>query len=96
MIEDFNKTSEVFKALSNPARIEILLLLARNKELMVQDIVKELDLAQSTISVHLSVLKNTNLIKSERQGTKTIFTIKQKNLEKADKSIKKLFRQFVH
>lgn len=96
MQEEILKTAETFKALSHHARIEILILLSRNQQLIVQDFVKELDLAQSTISVHLSVLKNANLIKSENQGTKTIYSIKQKNIEKADKTVRKLFKQLIN
>jgi len=85
MDEEILKSTTIFKALSNATRIEILMLLARNKQLIVQDFVKELNLAQSTVSAHLSVLKNAGLIKSEIQATKTIYTLKQKNIEKAEK-----------
>jgi ArsR family transcriptional regulator len=95
MDEEILKSTTIFKALSNATRIEILMLLARNKQLIVQDFVKELNLAQSTVSAHLSVLKNAGLIKSEIQATKTIYTLKQKNIEKAEKVMKKCFKQIL-
>jgi DNA-binding transcriptional ArsR family regulator len=93
MEEDINKLASTFKVLGNPARIKILQLIAQNNKLMVQEIVQEMNMAQSTISEHLSALKNANLIKSESEATKTIYSIKTKNIDKVEKSIRKLLKQ---
>lgn len=52
---------EVFKALSEPLRLDILQKL-NNSSLTVGQIVENYNLPNSTISYHLSVLKKANLI----------------------------------
>lgn len=54
-------SSEVFKALSDPLRLDILRKL-NNSSLTVSQIVENYNLPNSTISYHLSVLKKANLI----------------------------------
>lgn len=56
-----------FKALSEPARLRIITLLL-NGERCVCDLIAVLDLPQSTVSRHLSYLKNAGLISGRRQG----------------------------
>lgn len=56
------------KALGHPARIRIIRHLAKRTSCMCGDIVKELPLAQSTVSQHLKVLKNAGLIHGEIDG----------------------------
>jgi ArsR family transcriptional regulator len=58
----------VFKTLTDPTRIRVLCLLAR-EELAVQDLVTILGLAQSTVSRHLSILREAGLIRDRREGT---------------------------
>ena len=58
----------VFKTLTDPTRIRILALLER-EELAVQDLVQVLGVAQSTVSRHLSILREAGLLRDRRQGT---------------------------
>ena len=60
---------EVFAALGNPARFRILEILASNPESIVADVVRELPIAQATVSQHLGVLRNAGLIYGERDGS---------------------------
>lgn len=63
-----------FKALSDPTRLEILYLLS-NGELCVCRITPALEKPQSSVSRHLSVLKNLGFIKSRREGTKVYYKL---------------------
>jgi len=56
-----------FKALSEPARLRIMNLLL-NGERCVCELMAVLDMPQSTVSRHLSYLKNAGLISGRRQG----------------------------
>jgi ArsR family transcriptional regulator len=56
------------KALGHPARVRIIRHLAHRKSCMCGDIVKELPLAQSTVSQHLKVLKNAGIIQGTIDG----------------------------
>ncbi|MBQ7873707.1 MAG: winged helix-turn-helix transcriptional regulator [Oscillospiraceae bacterium] len=53
--------AETFKALSDPARREILLML-RNGKMSAGDIASHFDMTGATVSYHLSVLKKSDLV----------------------------------
>ena len=57
---------ETFKALSDPARRDILILL-KNKKMSVGEICEHFDMTSATISYHLSQLKKAGLIFEEKQ-----------------------------
>ena len=57
----------LFKALSEETRIRLVALLA-GRERCVCDLVAVLDLPQSTISRHLTILKNAGWVISRRKG----------------------------
>ncbi len=59
-----NKT---FKALSDPTRRKILKLL-REKDLTAGEIAEFFDISKPSISHHLSILKNAELVLWEKQG----------------------------
>jgi len=64
-------TAQVFKALGDETRLRIMALLLDGndgKELCVCDIMAALDLPQSTVSRHLSYLRNAGLVDDRRQG----------------------------
>lgn len=71
--------SNVFKALAHPTRIQITKLL-RNGELCVCDILPNLDSEQSNTSQHLTVLKNQGIVESRKDGSKVIYSIKNKEV----------------
>ena len=52
----------VFKALSDPVRREILLKLKQKRKMSAGEIAAEFDLSNATISYHLSILKKADLI----------------------------------
>jgi len=57
-----------FKGLSDPVRLRIFHILATKGELCVCHLTEGLSLPQSTVSRHLSVLKQSRLIVAERKG----------------------------
>jgi DNA-binding transcriptional ArsR family regulator len=65
--ESFEDMSDKFKAVSDPTRLKILYLLQKG-ELCVCGIIMALEKPQSTISHHLSVLKNAGFIKGRKEG----------------------------
>lgn len=70
------------KALSHPARIAILKVLAAKNECICGEIVEVLPLAQSTVSQHLKELKIAGLIKGEVSGPKSCYCINWSSIEK--------------
>ncbi len=63
------QATNFLKALSDPTRLNIVQLLYRTQTLCVCDIIAELQQPQPTISRHLSQLKQTGILSSERKGT---------------------------
>ena len=57
--------ADTFKALSDPARRDILEML-KNKPLSAGEIAKQFDMTQATVSYHLKVLKKADLIRENR------------------------------
>lgn len=61
------------KAMGHPARVRILRILTRKNSCICGDIVDELDLAQSTVSQHLKVLKDAGLIRGDVDGPRVCY-----------------------
>ena len=70
--------AEFAKALSHPARIRILEILAERNTCICGEIVELLPHAQSTVSQHLKELKKAGLIQGEIEGPKTCYCIDPK------------------
>ncbi len=67
--------AELAKALGHPARVRILRLLVRKDACICGEIVGELPLAQSTVSQHLKVLKESGLVRGEVDGPRTCYCV---------------------
>ena len=59
--------TEIFQALTDPTRQEILKLL-RKEDLTPSDILKKLSVSQPTLSHHLDILRRARLVASRRNG----------------------------
>ena len=82
--------TKVFKALSDSTRQQILRLLEGNQR-SVGEIVGNFELSQPTISRHLSVLKEADLVIDQRQGQNVIYRL---NDEALASSMHQFFGQF--
>src|ERR671921_550239 len=93
--EEFGKKeqdlAEFAKALSHPARIAILKVLAQKNECMCGEIVEVLPLAQSTVSQHLKELKTAGLIEGSVDGPRSCYCINWKAFEKFTNDLEGLF-----
>jgi len=63
------------KALAHPARIRILRLLVRRDVCICGEIVDELDLAQSTVSQHLKLMKDAGLLDYDVDGRRVCYNL---------------------
>ncbi len=73
---DFKIAASVFKALSNPNRLVIVNALA-NGEHCVAELTALVGLDMSTVSSHLSVLKNVRIVEDERRGTQIFYALRK-------------------
>lgn len=67
--------ARVARALAHPARVRILRILAAQDTCTGAEIFGELPLAQSTISQHLTVLKEAGLVRATPHGTSMRYCI---------------------
>jgi len=59
----------IFKALSDPTRLQMMLILSRNGgKICVCDFERIFDLGQPTISHHLKILRKAGLLDCDRRG----------------------------
>ena len=63
------------KALAHPARLAIVQLLAERDECVCGEIVDDLPLAQSTVSQHLRVLKESGIVQGTVEGRRTCYCL---------------------
>jgi len=68
-------TSDVFNAIAEPRRREIIDLLARGGEQAVNDLVGALRLPQPAVSKHLSVLRRVRLVTASRRGRRRVYRL---------------------
>ncbi|MCP4704831.1 MAG: winged helix-turn-helix transcriptional regulator, partial [candidate division Zixibacteria bacterium] len=63
-----------FKAFGDPTRLKILSLLA-TKEMTVNEIVKKIKLSQPTISRHLGILREAEVVIDRRDGQQVFYKL---------------------
>lgn len=71
--------TKVFKALSDKTRLEILRLL-EHRPCTVGEIVDQFTLSQPTISRHLAVLKEADLVIDQRRGQNVVYRLNDEAL----------------
>jgi ArsR family transcriptional regulator len=77
---DFESLASACKALSHPARLAILQTLAHRGTCICGEIVDVMPLSQATVSQHLKILKNANLITGEIEGQRSCYCINTKTM----------------
>ena len=81
------KIADFAKALSHPARVAILKVLAEKKECICGELVEDLPLAQSTVSQHLKALKEVGLIRGTIDGPRSRYCIDWKVFDRYQKEM---------
>ncbi|MBF0238246.1 MAG: winged helix-turn-helix transcriptional regulator [SAR324 cluster bacterium] len=71
---NIQKAARGLKVIAHPARLKILCVLSKG-EYSVQALEKYTGLAQATLSQHLSVLKDRDVVNSRRDGNFSLYSI---------------------
>ncbi|MGI6768186.1 MAG: ArsR/SmtB family transcription factor [Bacilli bacterium] len=74
------RSVSILKALGDLTRFRIIKLLSET-EYSVSDIARELNMTQSAISHQLKVLKDNELVKSERRGKEVFYSLYDDHVE---------------
>lgn len=93
--EEQNSLALFAKAFAHPARIAILQHLFKIEGCICGDLVKEVGLAQPTVSQHLKELKILGLIKGNVEGTRICYCINPENWSKMKNLLKSFLDQDV-
>ena len=72
----------VFKAISDPTRRDILKLL-NDKDLSAGEIAEHFDISKPALTKHLNILREAELVSSEKQGNFVIYSINVTVLQQA-------------
>jgi ArsR family transcriptional regulator len=85
------RTQELFKALSDPTRRQILKLLKRGSKTAGR-IAESFPLTMGSLSHHYNVLKAADLVRSERRGQQVVYSLNTSVFEDAAALMLELFR----
>ncbi len=84
--------SKTIQALGDPNRRKILELL-KKRDLAVKEIAKSFDITLPSLSHHLNILKQTELVTSRRQGQEIIYSLNLSVFEETAKMFVKFFKK---
>jgi DNA-binding HxlR family transcriptional regulator len=85
------KLARYAKALSHPVRIQLLEILSKQSCCYSGDIAQDLPIARSTLSQHLSELKEAGLIQGEFTPPKIKYCLRRENWEDAKRMMEEFF-----
>ncbi len=76
------KTAKIFKALGDPNRIAILKLLQSGEKCACK-LLEELNIGQSTLSHHMKILCDAEIVKGRKEGKWTHYSFNDEGINKA-------------
>ncbi|MGQ1787449.1 MULTISPECIES: ArsR/SmtB family transcription factor [unclassified Saccharicrinis] len=79
--KSLTESANLFKALSHPARLQILIFIAESESCITGDISDELPLGRTTVNQHIKELKEVGLIEGEIAGVKTKYCLNVKKID---------------
>jgi len=89
-------TTDVFNAIAEPRRREIIGLLAAGRSRAVGELVETLRLPQPAVSKHLGVLRKVGLVSVSRQGQHRLYRLNPKELKPVHDWVKTFERFWSH
>jgi ArsR family transcriptional regulator len=89
--EDTERFALRLRALGHPARLRILAALAEINACQCGDIVRELPLAQSTVSEHLRVLKKAGLVRGDTDSRRACYCLDHDVVQQLAEDFDRLF-----
>jgi DNA-binding transcriptional ArsR family regulator len=74
-------TADVFNAIAEPRRRQIVEVLARRGALPVGTLVEAMELPQPTVSKHLGVLRKVGVVSVSKQGKQRVYNLEAERLK---------------
>lgn len=89
-------TADVFNAIAEPRRRQIVDFLVDGKERSVGDVVVRLQLAQPAVSKHLGVLRKVGVVAVSKHGQHRMYRLNAKELKPVHDWVKEYERFWTH
>ena len=89
-------TSDVFNAIAEPRRRQIIDLLAGRDERSVGELVRALQMPQPTVSKHLRVLRSVRVVSASRRGRRRVYRLNAARLKPVHDWVKAYERFWTH
>ncbi len=77
---DDDRFARIAKAFGHPLRVRIVDFLAKQRECIVVELAQHFDVAQSTMSEHLRVLKSAGVVQGTIEGPRTCYCLEPETL----------------
>lgn len=88
-IDVFRACIPLFQTFSDPARQDIILLLAEHETLSVNEIADQSVLSRPAVSHHLKILRDNRLVQIDQKGTQRYYSL---SLETSVQQLKELIK----
>jgi DNA-binding transcriptional ArsR family regulator len=89
-------TTDVFNAIAEPRRRQILEVLARRGAVAVTALVVTLEMPQPAVSKHLGVLRKVGLVSVTKQGQQRLYQLEAKELKRVHDWAGKFEQHWTH
>jgi len=80
-LDKIKSATDLLKGVAHPIRLSITELLTNNPRLCVTDIHEKIEVEQAVVSQHLKILKDKNILDSEKEGKKSFYFIKNEKFK---------------
>lgn len=81
---ELQQRANLFKALSHPARLQILQFLAQTRTCLTGDISEHFPLTRATVNQHMKELNNAGLIFGRKEGAKIVYCLDVKRIKEME------------
>ena len=88
--KDLKKAGGIFRAINHPLRRQILELLEEKQQANVTEIYCALSIEQSVASQHLKILRESNIVETQRKGRVIIYRVNYNHLSKLEKILSEI------
>ncbi|MGC1784720.1 MAG: metalloregulator ArsR/SmtB family transcription factor [Acidobacteriaceae bacterium] len=89
-------TTDVFNAIAEPRRREIIRILNDGREWAVNDVVVRVKMAQPAVSKHLGVLRKVGVVTVSKRGQMRLYRLNAKELKPVHDWVKTYERYWTH
>jgi DNA-binding transcriptional ArsR family regulator len=89
-------TTDVFNAIAEPRRRELIAVLADGREYAVNEVVLRLRIPQPAVSKHLSVLRKVGVVSTVKRGQHRMYRLNAASLKPVHDWVKTFERYWTH